>query len=54
MLLKGPDAVGVNDVSEELEFGGEKLGLGQVDCQAGLAQVLKNFLQVSAVLLLGF
>ena len=37
----------------ELKFGGKKLGLGHVDCQAGLAQALKNFLQVSAVFLLG-
>ena len=34
-------------MSEELEFGGKKLGL---DCQAGLAQALKNFLQMSTVL----
>ena len=53
MLWQGPDAVSIDDMSKKPEFGGEKLGLGQIDSQAGLAQVLKNFLQVSTVLLLG-
>ena len=42
MLWRGPDAVGVDDVSDKLEFGGEELGLGQVDSQACLAQALNT------------
>ena len=52
MFRRRSDAAGTDYVAQELQFQGEKFGLGGVDSQASLAQALEYLEQVSAVLLL--